>query len=349
MGFMVCHMEKFSAKDVRGIEIHNERKTQNSKNKDIDYERTGLNLELHDQIGDTYTKKINGIVENGYTSSRKIREDTVKMVSFVVSASPDYLKNLEKSEQDRYFKESYNYLAEKVGKSNVISSKVHYDEGTPHMHFCAVPLTQDGRLSAKELFDRKALQEIQNDMFNHLKNKGFKLEKGLKKEKTPHKDFHEWKKENLSKIEKVQISLEKFNSQTYDRELKGILNKPTGNYIVPEENLKQLRGLARQGILIKDEIRELKKTVGNKDKEVLEYQEKYVDQIEKWLELNKITKKYKKISAYAKEQIPEYNSKIKEFINSPEFENWKSKEQLEKEQAKELEKQSKSRSKGFER
>ena len=43
MAFMVCHMEKFSEKDIQGIGIHNERKTENSKNEDIDYSRTPEN------------------------------------------------------------------------------------------------------------------------------------------------------------------------------------------------------------------------------------------------------------------------------------------------------------------
>lgn len=223
MAFMVCHMEKFSEKDIQGIGIHNERKTENSKNEDIDYSRTPENTELHEELNSSYIAKVNKIIDNGYTSDRKIRENTVKMVSFVVSASPDYINNLEKSEQERYFKESYNYLAEKVGKSNIVSAKVHYDEKTPHMHFCSVPLTKDGRLSAKELFDRNTLKEIQNNLHTHLKSKGFDLVKGEKKEKVKHLDSHKFKaqelKNEINKIEKDIFDLEE-RKKTLENNLK---------------------------------------------------------------------------------------------------------------------------------
>lgn len=345
MAFMVCHMEKFSAKDVRGIEIHNERETENSKNKDIDKSRTGENLELHENLNGTYANKIKEIIEEGYTSNRKIREDTVKMTSFVVSASPDYIKNLDKLEQDRYFKESYNYLSERVGKSNVISAKVHYDEGTPHMHFCSVPLTQDGRLSAKELFDRKALQEIQKDMLNHLKSKGFDLEKAQKVEKSPHKDFHEWKKEQENQFKTLKNDLESFDRQAYDKHYSGVLKSKFEGYVVHEDNLIELRTYARQGILLKSEVERLKniekkyiKTAQNLD----EYKSNYESL------KNKANNLYK-VLEFSKEISPQVEEKINKFVENKEFRTWKNKDEREKEAQKLQERQNKSRSNGFER
>ena len=36
-----------------------------------------------------------------------------------------------------------------------VSAVVHMDEKTPHMHLCFVPLTEDGRLCAKEIIGNK--------------------------------------------------------------------------------------------------------------------------------------------------------------------------------------------------
>ena len=284
MAFMVCHMEKFSEKDIQGIGIHNERKTENSKNEDIDYSRTPENTELHEELNSSYIAKVNKIIDNGYTSDRKIRENTVKMVSFVVSASPDYINNLEKSEQEKYFKESYNYLAEKVGKSNIVSAKVHYDEKTPHMHFCSVPLTKDGRLSAKELFDRNALKEIQNNLHTHLKSKGFDLVKGEKKEKVKHLDSHKFKaqeiksaileiEKEISGLEKNKKDLEKklennsylknsdtFHIQKYEaiNKSKGVIFKEKAKTIlVPEEEMRELIDIANSRIYAERDIKNL--------------------------------------------------------------------------------------------
>ncbi|WP_251033333.1 plasmid recombination protein, partial [Escherichia coli] len=38
----------------------------------------------------------------------------------------------------------------KYGKDRVVAAVVHRDEATPHLSAFVVPLTQDGRLSAKE-------------------------------------------------------------------------------------------------------------------------------------------------------------------------------------------------------
>lgn len=39
-----------------------------------------------------------------------------------------------------FFVQSYDFLAEKVGRDNIVGAWVHNDETSPHMHFCFVPL-----------------------------------------------------------------------------------------------------------------------------------------------------------------------------------------------------------------
>mgnify|MGYP004447191875 CR=1 FL=1 len=36
MSYFACHVEKFKSNDVRGLQIHNQRESSNSKNNDID-------------------------------------------------------------------------------------------------------------------------------------------------------------------------------------------------------------------------------------------------------------------------------------------------------------------------
>ena len=38
------------------------------------------------------------------------------------------------------------------GKENIVRFTLHMDERTPHIHCVFVPITEDGRLSAKEIF-----------------------------------------------------------------------------------------------------------------------------------------------------------------------------------------------------
>ena len=48
------------------------------------------------------------------------------------------------------------FLEDEYGKENIVKLELHRDEKTPHFHAIVVPLTKDGRLSAKEVVgDRK--------------------------------------------------------------------------------------------------------------------------------------------------------------------------------------------------
>lgn len=73
-------------------------------------------------------------------------------------------------------------LEKEYGKENLLYATVHHDEATPHMHFGVVPLTKDGRLSAKEVVGNKqALTKFQ-DRFNEFVNEwGYQLERGESK------------------------------------------------------------------------------------------------------------------------------------------------------------------------
>lgn len=88
----------------------------------------------------------------------------------------------------------------KYGQKNVISSYVHLDEHTPHMHFCFIPVVLDKKknrekVSAKECVTKKDLlnfhQELEQDlvehgiscsMINNITREGNKAIKQLKQE-----------------------------------------------------------------------------------------------------------------------------------------------------------------------
>ena len=77
---------------------------------------------------------------------------------------------------------SLKYFGEKFGSKNVVYAKVHLDETTPHMHLGIVPLTSDGRLSAKDVFNRSVLRSVQSELPVFLKSKGFDVKRGRKDE-----------------------------------------------------------------------------------------------------------------------------------------------------------------------
>lgn len=87
---------------------------------------------------------------------RKPRENAVRMVEWVLTM-PE-----EETDQKAFFRAAYKALEKEYGSDNVIGAWVHCDEpgARPHMHFDFVPVTQDGRLSAKSLMDRSHLRQI---------------------------------------------------------------------------------------------------------------------------------------------------------------------------------------------
>ena len=133
-------------------------------NPDIDPQRTHLNYNLapeHNQM-DFIKQRLSEV----YCLNRK---DVNVMCSWVVTAP----KDLALGQQEDFFKESYKFLENRYGKENVISSYVHLDETTPHMHFAFIPVVYDKKkdrykVSAKERVNKFELKSFHSDYQEHL-------------------------------------------------------------------------------------------------------------------------------------------------------------------------------------
>ena len=169
-------MKKYQRDAVVGIERENERdETYRSKsNPKIDCERTPHNYHFI-KPDDTYTAFINQRIKD-LAPKRKIKDDAVLMCSFFVGASPEFFVGKDKDDIGAFFFECTEFFAERYGRENIISAVVHLDETTPHMHLNLMPVL-DGRLCAKQLFDRKELRSIQTDLHNDV-GKHWGLERG---------------------------------------------------------------------------------------------------------------------------------------------------------------------------
>ena len=129
-------------------------------------------------------------------TTRKIRKDAVVMAQAIVTASPDahffrgYHDNDYASinQMKQYFEDSYKFLCNKYGRENIISAYVHMDEATPHMHVNFIPITSDGRLSAKDLFARKTkeLHKLQNEFYEDVGSR-YWLNRGVEGSKSKRK------------------------------------------------------------------------------------------------------------------------------------------------------------------
>ncbi|MCS0585343.1 plasmid recombination protein [Massilia pinisoli] len=94
----------------------------------------------------------------------KRRKDAVLCIEYLVAASPEWVATASTQTKNQYFKGAVAWLEERHGKDNIICVSVQLDESNPHLAIYAVPITKDGRLSAKDfLGGRKVLSDMQTD------------------------------------------------------------------------------------------------------------------------------------------------------------------------------------------
>ena len=123
----------------------------------------------------------------------RVRRDSVMMVETLITASPEFMHSLPPAEQRAYFAAALDFVSERVGKQNIISAVVHMDETTPHMHLCFVPITKEGKLSAKTMLgNQKSLSEWQTAYHAHMSARWPELERGESSMITRRKHIPTW-------------------------------------------------------------------------------------------------------------------------------------------------------------
>jgi len=120
---------------------------------------------------------------------RKVRADQVKAVEVIMTGSPEAFSRDEHGRAVDYSKSKWaqdnlHFLQNKYGKENVISFTLHQDEKTPHIHAVVVPITANGRLSAKDLFTPQTLRELQTEYAQAMQP--YKMERGVEHSQTKH-------------------------------------------------------------------------------------------------------------------------------------------------------------------
>lgn len=209
----MCHMEKYHKQDVAPIEKENERdENYESDNPQIDSERTRNNYRFTPYFGKTYTEFINGRIKELGLSPRK---DAVVMNSFVLGSDKTFFDGLAKVEQYNFFSDCYKFFAERYGEENIIAAIVHNDETTPHMHLNLMPVTKDGRLCSKQLFDKPQLQKLQTDFYESV-GKRWGLQRGKEGSQKKHLSTAEFKAKKI--IEQAEAIREE--NQVYADALK---------------------------------------------------------------------------------------------------------------------------------
>ncbi len=174
--YAILRFAKYKGPEISGIEAHNERtKEKYASNPDIDPTCTHLNFHLIKPERKYRAESERQIKEAGC----RTRSDSVRVVEALITATPEFFKGKKRSELKEFFGEALEFIKQNQAPETIISAVVHLDEKNPHMHLCFVPLTEDKRLSAKEILgNKKKLTQWQDKYWEHMVKKYPDLERG---------------------------------------------------------------------------------------------------------------------------------------------------------------------------
>ena len=139
-------------------------------NESIDPSKSDQNINLRPDLQGTYNQRFNKIMDEHYTGRRKKdgtpwlasgKNASIKLLQISVNIGEvdDDGKPITKMTDEELVKlyrdDIYPMLEEEYGRENIVGAAIHLDESKPHLHIDVVPLTEDGRLSAKEIVGGK--------------------------------------------------------------------------------------------------------------------------------------------------------------------------------------------------
>ena len=192
MGFAVVHMMKIKSGAVGGIQSHNNREHEPKTNPDVDMSRSHENYDLVpcDNYRRAIKEKLSDLVESG----RAVRKDAVVVCNFIVTSDSDTMEALGADRQRAFFEDAVKWFSDRYGADRVLNATVHMDENTPHLHIGVMPITQDGRLSAKAIFTKTELKAIQTEFARDVGEK-YGLERGVEGSERTHLSEARFKEE----------------------------------------------------------------------------------------------------------------------------------------------------------
>ena len=270
--YAILRFAKYKGPEISHIESHNERtKEKYASNPDVDTSRSHLNFHLATPERKYREEAEKQIAEAGC----RTRSDSVRVVEALVTASPEFFKGKKKSEVKAYFTEALDFIQKYQSKDTIISAVVHMDEKTPHMHLCFVPLTEDKRLSAKEIVgNKKKLTWWQDEFWKHMVKKYPDLERGESASETsrthiPPRLFKEAVHLNRMKEQIMAILNDSnlFNKKTKAEELEALLDKYIPGVEVMRTKLKKYDKTYKE---LTEENAELEKKLSSASRESIQ-------------------------------------------------------------------------------
>ena len=228
--YAIMRFAKYKGPEITNIEAHNERRKEKyASNPDIDLSHSKHNFHLIEP-----PQRYRAEAEHQISAAGcRTRKDSVRVVEVLFTATPEFFKGKKLPEIRQYFEETLRFFVQYQSRETIISAVVHMDEKTPHMHLSFVPLTPDGRLSAKEIVgNKKKLSWWQDKFWEHMVLKYPDLERGESASQTgrdhiPPRVFKEMTRltKQKAKLEELLSGIGAFNAKSRATEISALLDK----------------------------------------------------------------------------------------------------------------------------
>lgn len=109
-------------------------------------------------------------------AGRKLRKDAVVMCATILKPPAAMMNKLPLEDQRRFLADANEAFAEIVGRDNIKSRADHFDELGAHSHVFWEPMTEDGRLCAKELHNLQFFSRVNRELPEKLRAKGWEID-----------------------------------------------------------------------------------------------------------------------------------------------------------------------------
>lgn len=129
--------------------------------------------------------------------TKEPRKNAVGLIDGVITASPCFFSNKDKNDIVEFFKQALPIIKNEYGP--IISAVIHFDEKTPHLHFCTVPILQNSegnyKLSAKDVMGNRQEYIAKQDRFfdEYFKNYGLMRGQSVKETSRKHINHNRFK------------------------------------------------------------------------------------------------------------------------------------------------------------
>lgn len=263
--FCIMRTEKRKRTDLGGIQKENTRTATEYNNK-VSPGMDILNVTLRES--NNWLRDIDNEIK---TAGARTRSNSVLALDTLYTASSEFFQGKTNEENDTFFRDCLKFHERHFG--HIISAVIHYDETTPHLHVISVPLTQDGRLSARDVIGNKAKMSKAQDEFFEQVGKGYGLERGVQmdgQEKKKHISAQEHElREIRQKIARGQEELEAVEHSVATARTRAQTARQTATELqkqveqLQEERVKQHNSLKMLSASKTDRQKELKRINNN--------------------------------------------------------------------------------------